>query len=251
MSEIQFSKKDVANTILLAGRILLQSGAETSRVEDTMFRMARSLGYKECQGYVINFLIHFTLDEDTKHKIVRIDQNSTNLFKIYQVNEISRKLVAGHISIQEADRMLRAMNTTLFDYPLWSKSLSAGIISFCFLYLQGGDFINVFTAVIAGIIGFIIVEMMKMKHTSLFIPELIGSMIVGSLSVLGHKLAPETQIGAIVIAGVMPIVPGVLITTAIQDLFGRHMLLFTAKFLEALVTSFAIGTGIAISLLIN
>jgi len=52
------------------------------------------------------------------------------------------------------------------------------------------------------------------------------------------------------IASVMPIVPGVLITTAIQDLFSRHMLMFTAKFLEALVIAFAIGSGIAIAYLI-
>ena len=31
----------------------------------------------------------------------------------------------------------------------------------------------------------------------------------------------------------MPIVPGVLITNAIQDLFGGHMLMFTTKSLEA------------------
>ena len=39
----------------------------------------------------------------------------------------------------------------------------------------------------------------------------------------------------------MPIVPGVLITNAIQDLFGGHMLMFTTKSLEALVTAFGIG----------
>ncbi len=52
------------------------------------------------------------------------------------------------------------------------------------------------------------------------------------------------NLGATITAAVMPIVPGVLITTAIQDLFERHMLMFTAKFLEAIVTSFGIGAGI-------
>ncbi len=42
----------------------------------------------------------------------------------------------------------------------------------------------------------------------------------------------------------MPIVPGVLITNAIQDLFGGHMLMFTTKSLEALVTAFGIGAGV-------
>ncbi|MDW4054015.1 threonine/serine exporter family protein, partial [Staphylococcus saprophyticus] len=57
-------------------------------------------------------------------------------------------------------------------------------------------------------------------------------------------------IGPSLIASIMPIVPGVLITTAIQDLFSRHMLIFTAKFLEALVIAFAIGSGISIAYLL-
>ncbi|MDN8814723.1 threonine/serine exporter family protein, partial [Staphylococcus aureus] len=43
---------------------------------------------------------------------------------------------------------------------------------------------------------------------------------------------------------VMPIVPGVLITNAIQDLFGGHMMMFTTKSLEELVTAFGIGAGV-------
>ena len=48
----------------------------------------------------------------------------------------------------------------------------------------------------------------------------------------------------------MPIVPGVLITNAIQDLFGGHMLMFTTKSLEALVTAFGIGAGGSVLILV-
>lgn len=58
------------------------------------------------------------------------------------------------------------------------------------------------------------------------------------------------DISPIIISCVMPIVPGVLITTAVQDLFDRHMVMFTTKMLEAIVTSFGIGSGVATSFLI-
>ena len=48
----------------------------------------------------------------------------------------------------------------------------------------------------------------------------------------------------------MPIVPGVLITNSIQDLFGGHMLMFITKSLEALVTAFGIGAGVGTILII-
>ena len=63
------------------------------------------------------------------------------------------------------------------------------------------------------------------------------------IAVTGHHFIPNGDLATIIIAAVMPIVPGVLITNAIQDLFG-HMLMFTTKSLEALVTSFGIRAGV-------
>lgn len=45
---------------MLAGRILLESGAEGTRVEDTMTRIAKSLGYSDSNSFVTNTVIQFT-----------------------------------------------------------------------------------------------------------------------------------------------------------------------------------------------
>ena len=74
--------------------------------------------------------------------------------------------------------------------------------------------------------------------------RIVGSLVIGIIAVFGHWLAPSGDLATIIIAAVMPIVPGVLITNAIQDLFGGHMMMFTTKSLEALVTAFGIGAGV-------
>ncbi|MEB6237450.1 threonine/serine exporter family protein [Staphylococcus gallinarum] len=234
--------------ILLAGKILLSSGAEVSRVEDTMRRMAICMGYYHSQGYVINVFINFSLSEEHDTRILRIDKNITNLLKIYQVNSISRQLTSNHISIEEAYQQLSNIEHSTVSISLWKKVVAAGIISLCFLYLQGGTWPEMFTTLIAGATGFCIVEFMQSKSLTMFIPEFVGSFVLGAIIILGsHIFHIENTFGPAMIASVMPIVPGVLITTAIQDLFARHMLMFTAKFLEALVIAFAIGSGIAIA----
>ncbi|MGY0412242.1 threonine/serine exporter family protein [Staphylococcus sp. mip270_02] len=80
------------SVILLAGKILLSSDAEVSRVEDTMRRIAICMGYYNSQGYVINVFINFSLSEEHDTRILHINKNNTNLLKIFQVNSISRKL---------------------------------------------------------------------------------------------------------------------------------------------------------------
>lgn len=243
--------KLTVSVILLAGKILLSSGAEVSRVEDTMRRIAICMGYYNSQGYVINVFINFSLSEEHDTRILRINKNSTNLLKIFQVNSISRQLTSNQLSIDQAYILLKNIDRANLSILLWKKVMAAGIISLSFLYLQGGTWADAITTIIAGSIGFLIVEYMQSKSLTMFIPEFVGSFVLGMLVILGSNLFNVNKMfGPAMIAAVMPIVPGVLITTAIQDLFGRHMLMFTAKFLEALVIAFAIGSGIAIAYLI-
>ena len=57
-----------------------------------------------------------------------------------------------------------------------------------------------------------------------------------------------TQLDKIIIGGVMPLVPGLLITNAVRDLMAGHFTAGMAKGAEAFLTAFAIGSGIALVL---
>ena len=93
-----YDEKMAKDVIMLAGRILLESGAEGSRVEDTMTRIARKLGYPESNSFVTNTVIQFTLHNESYPRIFRINSRDTNLIKISQANEISRLITKGDIS---------------------------------------------------------------------------------------------------------------------------------------------------------
>ena len=60
-----YDEKMAKDVIMLAGRILLESGAEGSRVEDTMTRIAITLGHKESNSFVTNTVINFMLHDES------------------------------------------------------------------------------------------------------------------------------------------------------------------------------------------
>ena len=64
-----------------------------------------------------------------------------------------------------------------------------------------------------------------------------------------HKLGLSVNQDIITIAGVMPLVPGILITNAIRDLMAGELLAGMSRGMEAALTAFAIGAGVAIILL--
>ena len=59
----------VIDVVLIAGRILLEAGAETYRVEDTMNRIAHSYGLHDTYSFVTSTAIIFSLNDRTNTRI--------------------------------------------------------------------------------------------------------------------------------------------------------------------------------------
>lgn len=205
----------IKDVVMLAARILLESGAEGTRVEDTMTRIAKKLGYSESNSFVTNTVIQFTLHSESFPRIFRITSRDTNLIKISQANKISRQITNNEISLAEAKTQLEKIYVAKRDSSLPFKGFAAAMIAMSFLYLQGGRLIDVLTAILAGSLGYLVTEILDRKLHAQFIPEFIGSLVIGIIAVIGHTLIPTGDLATIIIAAVMPIVPGVLITNAI------------------------------------
>lgn len=81
--------------ILKAGKILLSSGAEISRTEDTMNYIARAMNFKDLEAYVSNRGIFATAKKADGTEITRIynvPEVDINLSKIESVNALSRRI---------------------------------------------------------------------------------------------------------------------------------------------------------------
>ena len=52
--ETEIETKNEMDAVLQAGRVLMESGAEIYRIEDTMGHMAKSLGIRDFSTYVVN-----------------------------------------------------------------------------------------------------------------------------------------------------------------------------------------------------
>ena len=83
-----------------------------------------------------------------------------------------------------------------------------------------------------------------------FFSEFVASAVVISIAAIFTKLGIAKNQDIITIASVMPLVPGILITNAIRDLLAGELLAGMSRGVEAALTAFAIGAGVAIVLLL-
>ena len=250
MKTISRQKYEVSRLCLLAGQIMLESGAETYRVEDTMLRIAYAYGAVNAESYVAPTVIIFSIDGDvsTKTIIKRIDKRGTNLNKIALVNQLSREIAAGKWTLEEAYTRIQQIYQEEVFYPQWLQVIAAGLISgFCVILFKGSweDFLP---GLVIGSISYLVFIFLEHMTRLKFFSEFTASLIIGILSHLSIYAGIGNHMDKIIIGSVMPLVPGLLITNAVRDLMAGHLVSGISKGTEAMITAFAIGSGVAVVL---
>ncbi|MGM0923892.1 MAG: threonine/serine exporter family protein [Bacillota bacterium] len=239
---------EIMEVCLLAGKIMLISGAETYRVEDTMMRIAASYGVKNSHSYVTPTGIIFSIesDEPTKTKLIRIMERTTDLDKVTNVNAISRKISNGDLNVDEAYDLLKEIDEANSTYSLFLQVIAAAIASGCFLIMFQGQWSDFIPAVLAGGLGFMAVIYFHRLVPIKFFAEFLAAFIIGLLAYLFVRTGFGAEMDKVIIGSVMPLVPGLLITNAVRDLMAGHLISGLSKGAEAFLTAFAIGSGIAV-----
>jgi uncharacterized membrane protein YjjP (DUF1212 family) len=236
----------ITQTCLLAGKIILQNGGETYRVEDTMVRIAAAYGIKQSHSFVTPTGLIFAID-GASHvtRLIRISERNTNLSKVAMVNDISRRISGGDLGPNEAYTLLKEIDAAKHEYHPGLKVLAAAVASGCFLIMFRGGWHDFFPVFVTGGSGFLFFLFIHRIVPIKFFAEFLTALIIGSLAVGAVKLGFGHDLDKIIIGSVMPLVPGLHITNAVRDLMAGHLVSGLSKGAEAFLTAFAIGSGIA------
>lgn len=129
------------NVAALAGDILLASGAEIFRVEETINRIAHAYGIDSCDPFVLSSGFFLTADSNSDQNFAwvrHIPLSATRLDRVTAVNQLSREIEHGFYTPEEAYQKLQDIQQMPAKRNL-CQILASGVGSGCFCYLFGGD----------------------------------------------------------------------------------------------------------------
>lgn len=229
---------------------MLQNGAETYRVEDTMHRMLSLSNLKIAEVFVTMTGFVATLDDpsiDSMTVVRRISNRAINLDIIHQVNNISRNFCNGSISLKDAFHQIRDLKRIPSNPRAFL--LSTTIITASFTMTFGGSFWEIVVSAIAGLFMALCLYLCKRCHMQNFLSMLLCAAVVSASASLGSRILPVPgSLDNIVIGAIMPLVPGVAITNAVFDTLNGDYLSGIARTLEAFVIAAAVAIGIGLGL---
>jgi uncharacterized membrane protein YjjP (DUF1212 family) len=108
------------------------------------------------------------------------------------------------------------------------------------------DWLDMPLAALAGTGGYLVAYYLGRFTRVYFITQTVAALAVGIIAYVGILLGLGHSIDNILIGGVMPLVPGVALTTSIRDLLAGDLLSGIARGVEAILSAVAIGVGIAL-----
>lgn len=238
------------DTAVFAGELLMKNGAETYRVEDTMYRILKKSNLKTVQVLVMMTGFVATLDDpsmDSLTVVRRISSRGTDLELIDKVNVISREFCSDQIPLEVAFTRMK----TLWREPHESKRNLAAMAALTggFAVMFGGSAADVAVAAATGFLTAAVLFYCRKIHLHMFLENMLCSVFLAIVVGLAVTFLPgEYSRDLIIISAIMPLVPGAAITNAVFDTLHGDYLSGLARAAEAFVIAAAVALGIGIGM---
>jgi uncharacterized membrane protein YjjP (DUF1212 family) len=248
---VAISLEQMVSLAGIAGEVMLKNGAETYRIEATMDHMAKACGASAVECFVIPTGVFLTVTDKAGRTLTamrRVRDRTINLDRISKVNELSRSLVAQRMGYEDAKKILESISTERTGFSLLPSMLASGAIGGGTAVLQNALFFETAAAFAAAMMVRFIAHVVSKLHGVQFTFEFLGGMAVAFFGVLLHSLWPHLRPDAVIIGGIMPLVPGMAITNAIRDVIAGDLLSGLSRGLEAALTAVAVAMGVVIIL---
>lgn len=233
------------NTCMLVGKIMLSSGSESYRVEDTMIRIAHSSGYFRSESYITNTAVLMSLNEVSKMQMAKVMDRGTHMAKIDATNQLSRQYAAGKITLEALYVQLQLVDKETPGNPLWLRIICSGIASMTLMIILGGQYHDMPLAFICGALGYFISTYLSLQLEVTYLNDFIATIFLTTTAIVFYTLGWVSSIDYLIAGSIMPLVPGLAITGALRDLFSGQLISGFAQLLNCLLISTVIGVGVA------
>ncbi|MDY4761044.1 threonine/serine exporter family protein [Streptococcus thoraltensis] len=252
MEENQY--KMLVKVATLAGIIMLESNAESYRVETTVERILSVSQLPTVEAFANTTGLFITLDgPDFPEPITyvkRISQRETHLSKIHAVNQISRDLISKEIDLATAYHNLLSIKKD--NYSIKSSHMATILLVLSFAVLLGGDFNTFLLAMLASFLLVFTYYIRQMFQLNDFIFGIFATMVVAFCMPFITRFvgASDRALDITIISVLMPLFPGTAFTNGFRDSFKGDYGAGVAKIVEALTIAVSLGVGVALGLFI-
>ena len=242
---------EILQVATFAGQIILESGGETYRVEDTILIICKTFGAEQAESFVTPTGIMTSIFHkgEIYSLTKRVVSRTVDLNKIDKVNDLSRNILSRNLTVDQFKEELIKINEGERYSSMVTLFFSAFGAGSCAI-LFGGTIKDMFSAFIIGLLIRLITLKGNELRINFFFINVISGALTAILAVILQKLGLASGIHQTIIGSIMLLVPGLAITNAIRDTIAGDLVSGLTRAAEAffIAISVAVGTGAGLSI---
>ena len=206
----------------LAGRLIMENGGETCRVEETVLRMGHAFGFREVECFAVPSGLFVSIDE---------------------VNAISRHLEQEKMSCQEVLSQLKAVERRPSRLSPLQMAGAAAMSTAGWSLMFGGGAWDMVTAFFVGLLIEWVTLLMDKFHMQTLVATLAGGFLAAFLPMAVNRLTEALVVEAAVAGALMPMLPGLAMTNAVQDTMRGDMVSGISSAVSAAMSAVLLAVG--------
>lgn len=242
--------RDVIDLALWAGQLLLQYGAESERIEQTIHRLGTGLGCDWMDILVSPNVIAVTTisGAEFRTKIRRVIGLNVNLTIISAINRLSRRVEDGELDRFGVRKELDRISKIKSHYNRWLVVAMVGLACASFSRLFGGDAAVFVVTFIASAAAMVVRQELSRRYFNQFLVVIVTAFAAGVLASAADLLNLSGQPETALAASVLLLVPGVPLINAAEDLITGHMVTAVVRGIVGGIISLSIALGLLLAI---
>lgn len=242
--------KAYLSRVLDIGQLMLQSGGEVSRVEDSIRRLCVAFGAERADVFSITSSIIVTISSPaygTLTQTRRVAGADYDLTRLEQLNQLSRRICSQQMSLEEMEQALKEIGSGR-GYSFRVQVVAWALVSASFSLFFGGSAMDAAASAVVGVFLKFFDRVLRRVEVNSLLSALLSSVVGGALAAVLVRLGLGESVDMISIGNIMLLIPGIALTNSLRDMFSGNTMTGMLRFLEAIIKALVIAFGFALVL---
>lgn len=235
--------------LLRTGKLLMESAADTNRIERNMKRVAAYMGIPEDKLHLdirwTMIMVNVSDDRHSFSKFQKCEKHGINMTTITQVSKLSWQAIEQDYSLEKYEEELDKIACKPRNYSHYIVALGAGFACGGFCKLFGGDWIAFLLTSICAFIGFRTrarcIDFGINVYMSIAIAAFVSTCLAYTSACTEWSNTPYHPL----LACALFIVPGVPLINFVDDMIDNHLLMGITRAANTAMMVGAMTFGIA------
>lgn len=246
---------------MTVGDYLVAMGVAVSDVTDICLSITDRYCKRKVSIEIIATVLMFSQDRGDDREpltlIRSVHNRNVNSALIQDIEDVINKIHEKKLSLEEAERCLEEVLANPRTYPRWALSMGSATISAGIGALLSGSPLMIFLSfIVGGLISYMLILLTKLRMPAFFIQVFaaaIATLAAALVTWLGDQGVTQLQgldPNLIIIGGIIMLVAGLAIVSAVQDAIDEYYITANARILRVVMLTAGIIFGVVAGLYI-